>query len=75
MDFPQYRKYNNGSSFFKILSSKKFIEIQRIGNSSHQFEVEATQYPEMLRIEDMLTCKDGNWLVATEEEFENVMDQ
>jgi hypothetical protein len=55
MDFPQYRRYTNNLSWFKIEDERHFIELQFIGEKVLRYEVHATQYPEMLRIRDMLT--------------------
>ena len=57
MDFPQYRCYNTKTSYFKILNERSFIEIQRVGDKLVVYEIHATQYPEMLRIMDMLDLK------------------
>jgi hypothetical protein len=52
--FPQYRRLTNGKHFYKIIDNKKFEEIQLVGTKVKYYVVEATQYPEMLRIMDML---------------------
>jgi len=54
MDFPQYRRYSNNLSWFKILDERHFIELQFIGDKVLRHAVTATQYPEILRIQDML---------------------
>lgn len=57
IEFPQYRKIINGKSFYKINDSKLFEEIQLIGNLKRHYIIEAKQYPEMLRIQDMLNLE------------------
>lgn len=54
MDFPQYRRYSTGSSYFKIVDERSFVELQFIGVKVLIHHVKATQYPEMLRIKDLL---------------------
>ncbi|MDC0338160.1 hypothetical protein OAN33_01350 [Flavobacteriales bacterium] len=61
MDFPQYRKYKNIETYFKIISEKEFEEISSLGNKYVKHSIVAKQYPEMLRIKDMLNCEGGTW--------------
>ena len=69
MDFPQYRKLMNDKSFYCILDGRTFEEIQIIGSKAVLYNFKAVQYPEMLRIKDMLEFAPGylNCLVS---EFE-----
>ena len=61
MDFPQYRKYKNIETYFKIISEKEFEEISSLGSNYVKHSIVAKQYPEMLRIKDMLNCEGGTW--------------
>jgi hypothetical protein len=54
MKFPQYRKLSNEKSFYRIDDDRTFFEIQVIGKTSFLLKIEANQYPEILRIQDML---------------------
>ncbi len=54
VDFPQYRMLSNGKVFYKIISMDEFIEIQFLGDKKIQFTIKAVQYPEKLKILDML---------------------
>ena len=56
-DFPQYRKLSNGKAFYVIESERSFTEYQLMGTKVWQHKVEATQYPEIIRIQDMLKCE------------------
>lgn len=67
--------YANGSSIFRIESERKFSEVQKMGNRYELFEVEATIYPDILRIQDMIAKKDGHWLEATAEAFEQALSE
>ena len=52
--FPQFRKLSNQKSFYRIDDERHFFEIQIIGTKQFLIEIEATQYPEILRNQDML---------------------
>lgn len=52
--FPQYRRYKNGLSYFKILSLTEFEEIKVIGKKHMLQHVVAHQYPEKVFINDLL---------------------
>ena len=54
IQFPQYRRYKNGLSYFKILSNAEFEEIQVIGEKRIVNRVVAVQYPEKVFINDLL---------------------
>lgn len=57
-EFPQFRKLSNEKHFYKILSEREFEEIRFIGTTKKHHVFEAHQYPEMLRIKDMLEQTD-----------------
>ena len=57
-DFPQYRTISGRKVFYKIVSDTQFIEMSWIGEKQMTFTVNAIQYPEKLRIMDMLNCED-----------------
>jgi len=67
--FPQYRKSPNGLNWYKIISEKEFVEIQLIGSKKAVYTIVAHQYPEMLRIQDMLKC--NGYVKVDEIEFDN----
>lgn len=57
-DFPQYRMLSNGKVFYKIISMDEFIEIQFLGEKKMEFRMKAEQYPEKLRIMEMLAFEE-----------------
>ncbi len=57
--FPQYRKLANDKSFYRIEDERHFTEKQLIGKQVFTLVVEAKQYPEIIRIQDMLQCTEG----------------
>ncbi len=54
IQFPQYRRYKNGLSYFKILSINQFEEIRIVGSQRVINHIEAKQYPEKVFIIDLL---------------------
>lgn len=68
-EFPQFRCLSNQRSKYKILSDRLFIEKQQLGSKYILHEIEAKQYPEILRIQDMLSALPP-YEMSTEEEFE-----
>jgi hypothetical protein len=68
--YPQYRKYPNNKSYFKILSATAWEEIQVIGKKHilHNFTVKIM--PDRNFIHDMTFDYQNNWEVITEKEYE-----
>lgn len=54
INFPVYRKYKNGKSYFKIISREEFEEIQIVGTKKIIHLVAAKQLPEMNQIYDLV---------------------
>ncbi|MEO8761567.1 MAG: hypothetical protein ABI388_09145 [Bacteroidia bacterium] len=52
--YPQYRKYKNGLSYFKISSPILMEEIKVVGSKLFTYQIEAKQYPEKVFINDLL---------------------
>ena len=70
MDYTIYRKYFNETSYFKIESPTLFEEVQMVGKTKHKIQVKAKQYPEMVRIKDMINCMDNLWIEIDETEYQ-----
>jgi hypothetical protein len=66
IQFPQYRRYKNGLSYFKILSNTEFEEIRIVGKKRIVNHIVANQYPEKVFI---------NGLLFKYEEFAEVSDE
>ncbi|MCH2228838.1 MAG: hypothetical protein MK105_00740 [Crocinitomicaceae bacterium] len=73
-DFPQFRKLSNEKVFYKIINDRLFHEIQVIGTFAQLYKVEAKQYPEILKIQDMLNYSIEGFVASTHEEFEQLLD-
>lgn len=59
--YPVYRKYKGIEVWFKILSDAEFIEVKKMGNRIICDRIAAIQYPEKLRIQDMISCYEERW--------------
>jgi hypothetical protein len=57
MEFPQFRKLDNGRSLYKITAPDQFIELQQIGSKWMVYTFELQQFPDLLRLQDMLSCQ------------------
>lgn len=74
MVFPIYRKYVGLNVWFKVLDDRNFIEVKQVGTKFIKHELHAQQYPEIVRIQDMINCLGDAWepIAASvfEEKFE-----
>lgn len=67
-NFPIYRKLDGFKRFYKIESTDVFIEVTfSQGEAKHQ-TIQAVQFPEKLRIQDMISCS-FNYVPMSEEEI------
>ncbi|KAA3652390.1 MAG: hypothetical protein DWP98_01305 [Bacteroidetes bacterium] len=67
--FPQFRRYSNELSYFKIWSEKKFDEYKITGKKLEKYEFEAKILPDRNYIHDMLYQYEPYWDLINEEEF------
>jgi len=70
--YPQYRKYNNNKSFFKILSNTKFEEIQVLGTKKSLHKFEAKILPDRNFIYDLTFDYKNHWIICEESEYETL---
>lgn len=73
-DFPQYRKLSNDKVFYKIVNNREFHEIQVIGKFAQLYIIEAKQYPEFLKIRDMLNYAIEGFVLSSKEEYCKLLD-
>jgi hypothetical protein len=74
-DFPQYRKLSNDKVFFRINNNRQFDEIQIIGTKARLHTVDAVQYPEILRVQDLLTYEIEGFITSNEKEFNDLFNR
>jgi len=70
-DFPQFRKLSNSKTYYKIIDERNFEEKMVMGKNIMEFKVNATKYPEMLRIKEMLELEEP-YILSSEEEFNSL---
>ena len=74
MVFPQFRKLENGRSLYKITSPNQFIELQQIGANWFYYKFDVQQFPDLLRIQDMLQGN-ASFSVINETEYQAIFTQ
>jgi|AntRauTorcE11897_2_1112592.scaffolds.fasta_scaffold22787_2 hypothetical protein len=71
--FPQFRKFVNEKSWFRIDNSSEMTEIQVIGKSYVVHELEAKILPERNLIADVLAMEGERWIEVNKAEFEKFL--
>ena len=69
--YPYYRKLNGLDIWYKIVSETEFHELKRIGERLVLEVVVAVQYPEKLRIQDMIQAEGEHFVKTDESAFED----
>lgn len=69
MEFPQYRRYKNAQSYFKITSESSFIEYKLLGKKLEMYAIEAKILPDRNYIQDLLYNYDDHWEKLDEQSF------
>lgn len=67
--FPQYRRYKNGLSYFRILSETEFEEIKILGGKHIKQHIIAGRYPEKVFIRDLLFKYDEFAVLISEKDY------
>jgi hypothetical protein len=75
MDFPQYRRRFDNKSFYKLVNERTLEEVQLIGEKAFIHRLEATQYFEIIRLQEILACEGGQYFDATEEEYDRAKNR
>ena len=73
--FPLYRRSLNGLNWYRIESATEFTEVQKVGSRYVVHSIQATAYPEMLRIMVLITLEDGHVLECPPEEVERLLTE
>jgi hypothetical protein len=71
-EYPQFRKYSNNSSYFKIISLEYMEEKKALGSNFLFFEVEAKSYYEKYQIKDLLECAFEHIMFIKAEEYNSI---
>ncbi len=75
MNYPQYRKYKNDLSYFKVVSAERFIEWKKQPSSWEEIKFEAKILPDRVFISDMLADNSKYWDVITELEYVDFLEK
>lgn len=70
--YPQYRKYSNGKSYFKVISEYEFEEIQILGNKKTLHHFTANILPDRNYINDLTYEYHNHWVVCDRDEYESL---
>jgi len=70
MSYPQYRRYKNGKSYFRIVSPTEFEEIQALGQRWFFQKFTVKILPDRNFIQDMTFAYQEHWEVVSADEFE-----
>lgn len=73
MQFPLYRKYPHGGSFFEILSETEFRELKIVGAFYEIHHIKATILPEYNYVSDLLNNQQGHYVEITGSEFNSAL--
>jgi hypothetical protein len=74
MQFPQYRKYLNGQSYFKIFSAEEMTELKLIGKFYETHQLKVKILPDRNFITDLLNDYADFATAIDEKEFEEKME-
>lgn len=75
MEFPQYRKYKNEMSYFKIPDRNSFTEWKKYGKGWEKIEIKVKILPDRNYLSDMLEEDSLYWDKVSAEEFNRFMLQ
>lgn len=70
ISYPQYRKYPHGRTYFKIISSSEFEELQFLGDECAVHHFVAKILPDRNYIYDLTFDYEKYWDAISEEEYE-----
>ena len=69
MDFPAYRRYSNGKSYFLVINLNSMVEVQIIGRYFTIHRLKAKILPERLLISDILEAGNEHIERVSSEEY------
>lgn len=75
MDYPQYRKYKNNQSYFKIKSATEFEEMKLENKVWKIYYFKASILPDRNYILDMTTDYELYWDEITEKDYQLILSQ
>lgn len=73
--FPLYRKLSDGRRWYRVDAPAELTEVERIGDRFIRHHLVAQQYPERVRIAEIIAQADGRYLPCSESEFLDALDR
>lgn len=73
MDFPQYRRYQNGLSYFQIVDENSFEEYKLFQGRIEKYLFKASILPDRNFIQDMLHRYEEHWEKISKEDFQTFL--
>ncbi len=75
MNFPIFRRTADDKHFYCIEAEDRFIELQRIGSRAVLHRVQASLYPERLRIHEMIHGDEGRYSELMPKEWSDLLQR
>lgn len=72
INYPQYRKYSNNQSYFKIISAHEFEEIKVTGKKNEFHHFIASILPDRNYIYDLTFDYEKYWIKCDPKEYEDL---
>lgn len=73
-NFPQYRKFANHKTWFRIISKTEMQELKVLGDFYNFTDFKAVTFVDRNLISDMIFNIENHWEVITEYEFERNLE-
>lgn len=73
--YPAYRRMKGTGRLFRIDGPRRFSELQPLGKHWLMHEVDASAYPEQVRVQEMLLCAGGAYEIAEASEWETALSK
>ncbi len=70
MEYPQFRKYIDGNTFFKIENPISFYELKRMGKYYSFTFIDCKIYPERMFLNDLINRSFESIEIINEDEFQ-----
>ena len=74
-DFPLYRKYPHGRTWFRILSESEFEELVILGSQYHLKRFEAKTFVDRHLVSDLIANEGSHWEITDASSFESVLEE
>tara|TARA_R110000868_G_C10598184_1_gene740234 strand:+ start:376 stop:609 length:234 start_codon:yes stop_codon:yes gene_type:complete len=74
MKFPQYRRYKNKLSYFRINSLEDFEEFKLNGKKVEHYHIQAKILPDRNYIQDLLSADEAYWEIIDLKEFNDFIE-